>query len=86
MMANHPNATAAGLSTLAATGLVWLLNHYASTHLTTYDAGLIAGGAATFVLWIGRRGLLGAFSDVLHGFGGQPKPPPPPPTPPPPVQ
>ena len=77
----HPNATAAGVTTLAATGLVWLLNHYASTHLTTYDAGLIAGGGATFVLWVGRRGIKGALSDLWHGAAGSSasSPPPPPP-------
>jgi hypothetical protein len=72
----HPNATATGLTTLAATGLVWLLDHYAHAHLTIYDGSLIAGGAATCVLWIGRRGLKGALSDLWHGVTGPAKPPP----------
>ena len=67
-MNNHPNATAGGYSAAAALLLVYLLHTYAHTELSIYYAGLIVGGAAAVVLFIGRRGIKGALQGLWLGL------------------
>lgn len=64
---NHPNTTAAGLASGAALLLVWLLKSRFNVELSIYYAGLIVGGVASTVLYVGRRGIKGAALGLWHG-------------------
>ena len=81
-MSGHPNATAAFVVSWLAGGLVWALHRYAGINLSVRQAIAVVGGAITFVLWIGRVGLRGAWLRVWNGASavvqGAQKPPQPP--------
>lgn len=71
----HPNTIAAAISGSLATLTVYLLNRYAGTHLNAAQGSGIATGYAAMILFIGRRGLKGAVSNVWNGvWNGSPKP------------
>lgn len=63
----NPNAFAAALTN----ALVWLLDlalkHWHVIDLSPTQILVIAGGATTVVLWVGRVGILGAIHRILHG-------------------
>lgn len=68
-MPSHPNSNAAGVASGAAVLLVYLLHKYFNVDLSIYYAGLIVGGAATVVLFIGRDGIKGTALRVWRGSG-----------------
>lgn len=63
----NPNAFAAALTN----ALIWLLDlalkHWHVIDLSPTQILVIAGGATTVVLWVGRVGILGAIHRILHG-------------------
>jgi hypothetical protein len=63
----HPNATASAVTTALAYVLLRVNDHYSWLGLSQQSALLIAGGAITAVLFIGRRGILPMLSSILHG-------------------
>jgi hypothetical protein len=77
-MPSHPNSNAAGIASGAALLLVWLLKSRFNVDLSIYYAGLIVGGAASTVLFVGRRGIKGAAQALWLGTGtvwsGKPPP------------
>lgn len=62
----HPNAAVSGGTVTAGTALVWILGHF-HVALTAEEGALIAGGASTVVLWIGRNGLRGVWNRIVNG-------------------
>ena len=68
-MPSHPNTNAAGLASGAAVLLIYVLHRYFTVDLSIYYAGLIVGGAATAVLFVGKRGIKGAAQGLWHGTG-----------------
>jgi len=68
-MSNHPNMTAAGYSSGAASLLVWLLHSRFHVELSIYYSGLIVGGATVVVLGVGRRGIKGTLLALWAGTG-----------------
>ena len=64
----HPNAFAAAVSSGLASLLVWLLHSQGIT-LNPEQSSLAAGAVASAVLFVGRRGLKGAFRGLWSGFG-----------------
>ena len=65
-MNQHPNAAVAGGGTGVAAAVIWIASLLHVT-LTAYEAVGIAGVLTTVVLFIGRRGIKGAFSDIWNG-------------------
>lgn len=47
--------------------LVWALNSWTGADLSGEQGAAIAAGAATLVLYIGRRGVIGVIRDFLYG-------------------
>lgn len=62
----HPNAKAAGSTTGAGVLVVWLLGYF-GVDLSAEAGAVIAGGAATVVLAVGRRGIRGALRALWRG-------------------
>jgi hypothetical protein len=68
MSNNDPNATVAGGTTGVGVLIVWLLGRY-GVNLSAEVGAAIAGGAATVLLVIGRRGIKGTLQRVWRGSG-----------------
>lgn len=64
----NPNAAVAGSTTGAGIGVVWLLG-YAGVDLTPELGALIAGGATTAALFLGRHGIRGFLRMIWRGNG-----------------
>jgi hypothetical protein len=67
-MTNDPNAAVAGGTTGVGVLVVWLLG-YLGIDLSAELGAAIAGGAATVLLVIGRRGIKGTLQRVWRGAG-----------------
>jgi hypothetical protein len=67
-MTNDPNAAVAGGTTGVGVLVVWLLG-YLGIDLSAELGAAIAGGAATVLLVIGRRGITGTLQRVWRGAG-----------------
>jgi hypothetical protein len=65
-MSKHPNAAAAGLTSALAAALVWAAS-LAGVTVPDWAAALIAGAAASAVLFVGREGLRGTWRRLLDG-------------------
>jgi hypothetical protein len=65
---SDPNATVAGGTTGAGVLVVWLLGHF-GVNLSAEVGAVIAGGAATVLLVIGRRGIKGTLQRIWSGAG-----------------
>jgi hypothetical protein len=68
MSTNDPNAAVAGGTTGAGVLVVWLLGYF-GVALSAEVGAAIAGGAATVLLVIGRRGIKGTLQRVWRGAG-----------------
>lgn len=62
----HPNATAAGATTVAAVLVVWGLG-LLGVDVSTEVGIAVAGGLTTAILFVGRRGIKGVASIVWRG-------------------
>lgn len=68
MIPGNPNAAIGGVGGGGfGVLLVYLLNKYAGTSFDATEGAAIAGGIATIVLFIGRRGLVGVVRQFLYG-------------------
>jgi hypothetical protein len=67
---SDPNATVAGGTTGAGVLVVWLLGYF-GVSLSAEIGAAIAGGAATVLLVIGRRGIKGTLQRIWQGSGGK---------------
>ncbi len=65
---NHPNATAAGGSSIAAVLVVWIAG-VLGLDMPAEVGAAISGGAAVLVLLIGREGIRGIASGIWRGSG-----------------
>ena len=68
MKNSDPNASVAGGSTGVGVLVVWLLGRY-GVDLSAEVGAAIAGGAATILLVIGRRGIKGTLQRIWSGSG-----------------
>jgi hypothetical protein len=68
MSTNDPNAAVAGGPNGAGVLVVWLLGYF-GVALSAEVGAAIAGGAATVLLVIGRRGIKGTLQRVWRGAG-----------------
>jgi hypothetical protein len=68
MKTSDPNAAVAGGTTGAGVLVVWLLGYF-GVDLSAELGAAIAGGAATVLLVIGRRGIKGTLQRVWRGAG-----------------
>lgn len=64
----NPNARVAGATTLAAAVITWAAHKLGWT-LESYYAVVIAGGATSALLWVGKEGLRGVWQRILNGRG-----------------
>lgn len=66
-MTSNPNAFAAAVTAIFVWVLSRLLTHFNIVDFTPDQVLLVAGGLTTFVLWVGREGLLGAALRIWYG-------------------
>ena len=62
----NPNAAVAGTSGGLSVFVVWLLGRF-HVALSAEDGAVIAGAAASVVLFIGRNGIGGTWNRIMHG-------------------
>lgn len=68
MLSQNPNATIGGVGGGGfGVLLVFLLNKYAGASIDPTEGAAIAGGIATVVLFIGRKGIIGVLHQILYG-------------------
>jgi hypothetical protein len=65
----NPNAAVAAGGTSLSVFVVWLLGHF-HVSLSAEDGAVIAGAAASVVLFVGRNGLKGLWAKVWNGEKG----------------
>lgn len=66
MTTGHPNAAAAGGSTIPAVLIVWLAGYF-GLDLSAEAGALVAGGIIATALFVGRRGIVGVARIVWRG-------------------
>lgn len=68
MSTSDPNAVVAGGTTGVGVLVVWLLGYF-GVDISAEVGAAIAGGAATVLLVIGRRGIKGTLQRIWSGSG-----------------
>lgn len=67
---NNPNATAS-VTSGSLTGLVAIaLSHLIGHPMQEWQVAVVVPAMTGLRLWVGRRGLLGVWHDVMHGRAG----------------
>jgi hypothetical protein len=64
----HPNTVAAVVTTAVGAGILHLAHRYGYARLTNEQALLVAGGAISGVLFVGRRGLKAILVEGVRGL------------------